>query len=291
MSFVYGWPADLSSQVVAKRTRERSAGDDRRVGVLTATYQLSTEPQGSNTRVLGSEVSLALEPNPSLPRSDFSALLAQMTTLTPDIVISPSGEFLGLYDLPGYRSRVQALLAKTMPNHLAPDLMPSIKRAISSEATLLANGADWWNGLVGSWLEAEMDVGAVYRHSERAPHPMVPGEQVLTHYEFKVDRVFPCKRRTLAVTCAEIALHVESDESDARRIMEGFVDKLAADSNEDRPVFRELYTENRVKLVTEPSGLIPHSYLDSQIMRGTVVLRGTSQLLRQVETSEFWFSY
>lgn len=281
----------MAAQVKAKRTRERRAGDDRRFASFTATYQLSSNAEGPNLRVLGSQVALTLEPDQMLPRSDFSDLLAQMTALTPDFIISPGGEFLGIHDLPEYRSRVQGLLSRMIPNDLAPDLMPNIKRALASEGTLMANASDLWNGLVGSWLEAELDVGAKYQHSQRLPHPIVPGESVLTHYEFVVDRVFPCERGSLGTTCAVIHMHAKSDPSDSQRVMKTFIDRLAAGSTEEKPVFQELHTENVVKLVTEPSTLIPHSYEDTQIMRGTVLLHGKSQPLHQAETSQFTFSY
>lgn len=288
----FDWAPGFQASVTSTKTRTRLAGE-RSSRSATSRYTLRTEPTGDDLRIRFANPTMKLDGDlEPLPAPAQAQIVAQVADLMPDFVVTKSGEFKGIDDLPGFQERLQSFLAETLPKDIDSVLLGQIRTILTSEAFLNSRAAEQWNAVVGAWVGAELDIGEQYVSSSKEPVPIVPGQEVLMNYSFSAKRLLPCKRHGSERGCAELEMRSVADAEDSKRLIESFLASVAGGrSLPATPIFKTLEIENVILLVTEPEGLIPHSCTITRSTRGTVSVDGQEQRVEQVDETLVSFTY
>lgn len=291
VDLVFAWQPGLRTSVTTTKSRTRVT-NERTTRSATSRYTLVVGAEGENLRIHFEDPSFELgEQADSLPASAREQLVAQVADMAPDYVVSRSGAFIGIHDLPGFQKKLEAFLEKIFPDDLESDMLQKIQGMISSEAFLNARAAEQWNAVVGAWVGAEFELGEAYTHSSREPVPVFPGQQILMNYSFSAVRLVPCQRGGADRRCAELEMRSVADPEDTKRMIQAFLSNVIGDELPVAPVFRTLEIENVIRVVTEPNGLLPHALSITKTLKGTVSAGGQEQDIEQVDETKVSYAY
>jgi hypothetical protein len=292
VALVYGWKPGLEARVVAQRVRIEQSGERTRERSVQMTYRLSTLADGENLRVRSSDHQFSVG-GELAQAAQGAQVLGRLLSRSPDLLVDSEGELVGLHDLGGFRARLLEEIGGLMPSERVPPQLRALVDSLLSEAALLSSATDQWNGMVGAWIDSELEIGADYTYSERSVHPVFPGEQILMNYEFRVTQLEPCRRGAAEVTCAHLEMWAGADPEDSKRIIEKLMrDVVAAvDPNKLAPLFEEISIESFVHVVTEPDGLIPHLYEETEHIAGVIRADGKTESFERTERSEATYQY
>jgi hypothetical protein len=288
----FDWPEGFRAEVETKRSRTR-AGEGGSSRSATSRYTLRAWDDGSELRVGFSDFELEAQDLGSLAPAAQTQLLAQLGDLVPDFVVTRSGEFVGIADFEVFRGRLDLVLDQALPKGTDPSApaLTEVRRLLTSQEFLESRAAGQWNALVGTWLEGELEIGATYSYEERSPVPIFPNEEILMSYEFSAQRLLPCPRSGEERECVELELRSMTDPADAKRLIDGLLERLTPAEARGAAVFTEFELENVIHLVTEPDGLVPHRHEETKTLRGTVSVGGQTQRVEQVDLTESSYTY
>lgn len=289
----FDWPEGFQAEVETKRTRTRT-GEDGSSRSATSRYTMRAWQDGSDLRVGFSDFALEAHDLGALAPAAQAQLLAQLGDLVPDFVVTRTGEFAGIADFEVFRGRLDLVLHQALPKGVDPSALPAvteIRRLLTSQEFLESRAAGQWNALVGTWLEGELELRAVYSYEERSPVPVFPDEEILTSYEFSAERLLPCPRSGEERECVELELRSITDPADAKRMIESLLRRLTPAELRAAALFTDFELENVIRLVTEPRGLIPHRHEETKSLRGTVSVGGQTQRVEQIDVTESSYGY
>jgi len=288
----FAWTPGLRAEVVTTRTRTRVSGN-RTSRAMTSRYTLQVASADDGLRIHFSDPVLKIEGDGvALPAGSQAQMVAQMADLLPDYLVSKDGTFAGVHDLPAVQRKVQAFLATVLPKEAAAaEVLAQVQAMVTSEAFLNARAAEQWNAVVGAWTGAELEVGAEYESSNTEPIPVLPGQHVLMRYRFSARRLLSCQRDGVARTCAELEMRSVADAADVKRMIQALMASLAGNAAAQAPAFTSIDVENVIRLVTEPEGLIPHSYTLTRIFTGTLSGGGADQSFEQTDETQVRYTY
>ncbi len=158
----------------------------------------------------------------------------------PDYVVTTTGEFVGVHDLPAFQTKLRAFLLEFFPKDVDSNILPQVQALFSSEAFLNSRAAEQWNAVVGAWAGAELELGAEYTYSSKEPVPLFPGEQVLMNYSFSAKRLVPCHRSGVDRSCAELEMRSTADPEDTKRMIQSFLSSVVGKTLPQTPSFGPL---------------------------------------------------
>jgi len=286
LSLRFGWQPGLELRVTATRTRTRATTESvtRR---STARYTLTVASEGENLRIrfTDPEFETEADADSEIP-AEQAKMMDELAGLMPDFIVGRDGAFVGLYDLPGYQKRFGDFLSEIVPPDVDDALLAKMKAMLTSEAFLNARAAEEWNAIVGAWTGADFAIGVPSEYSQNEPLALIPGAEVKMNYAFTAESVSLCRRGGVDRACAELSMRSVADAEDTKRVVEAFLEKLAAGKAPVPMVFRTLEIENQLNVTTEPSGLIPHAYTLTKSIRGTVDTPRGPQALEQTDRTE-----
>ena len=201
------------------------------------------------------------------PASHEEELLAQMTgaVAVPDFVITRSGRFVALKDLPGLRRALRENIRETFGRlNTAKGDPENFERFVdtrTSQELLEGRVAEDWQRMVSRWIDKRVTVGREYPFDDvvALPIPRKPLPKLAMHGTYSVSRLQLCDRAGVAQTCAVLKMHLQPDDADIKRITEEvYGNTPTAGKNPDDVPTMEVTVDTEI--VTEPDGLIPHRY-------------------------------
>lgn len=284
----FGWAPGLKATVSSTSSRTRK-NDDKRTTTSTARrYELSVIAEGQNLRIHIADAadSMTDAVGGTAGPSDIMRIAEEIDDMSPDYVVSSSGEFVGVHDLPGYQGRLRALLTDRMPKGSDPAIGKMLE-TVASEAYVTSKVASQWDIVSGAWLQGrDMELGKEYKTSEKGLIPLIPGEQVLMTHTFSARQRVTCQRGGIPRDCAKLVYSWRPDPEDMKRLLQASMSELG-----DKAIFTSLEEEAEIQMLTEPAGLIPHWYKHTRTMRGTYVRNEEEWRIEQIDVKETNFEY
>ena len=292
VTLTFDWPIGMSPRVDLERTRIRSQGglsaDSSRMRVE---YDMAVEDDGNGRLIRYSNFSA-----PSLVGvSDSEQQLLQLvSSVAPSYVVSPDGELLVVHELDSIRATIGTWLDQ-MFDSLPGVEMRALMDQMLSEDVLFALASQEWNALVGTWVDAEFEVGAAYELEAAEPMPMLGNVMVLYRYELGAYARVPCQPAGEALDCVELIIRSYPDPVELKPHLEAFVQRMidAAGGGPEVPSlsYKGFVIENEVVLVAEPVGLIPHSLTISRATDVVMDVGGVEQVGSDYQLAEYRFTH
>ena len=286
----YGWQPGLEAQVeVMWSWSERTVRGESKL-LLNSSYRLQTAAEGKDLWIRSSNVRSTPEPGnltPGTQPGDFAPLLS---TLVPDLRVAADGKSVQVHDAPEARARVRALTTELFTEELPPGWMTSLETTSFSDRALDALAADFWNGLVATWLDGKMEIGRTYTDKRQVDNMVYPDKHLSLNYEYTATQIVPCKRGPRELRCVELRMRALSGPADTDRVASELLrdGQMTAAKGQ---TYSGLTTEYTNVLVTEPESLIPHAFTHTTVAQGATTVDGESQPVRAESRVEYSFTY
>jgi len=286
----FGWKPGLKAKVTSLRKRTRDAETLTR-RELKSSFDLEVSAFEGELRVHTENFQVETSGDEAWTASQAPSLLAQLADLAPDSLISRRGEFSRVANMEAFREHFDRTVRELSAGAPESRLSGEVRKLLTSEAFLSARAQQEWNSIVGFWLGGELELGGEYSYSSEEPIAIFPGEKVLMHYSFSARRRLPCRREAKERDCVVLELVSRIDQGDAERLLAAVATKLGLSGARNAPIFRSLEIETFLRVVTEPDGLIPHSYNLTKTLRGNVSTAGEKQFLEQIDETDLLYAF
>lgn len=288
----FDWPDGMTADVEAYRAKVKwssQGSDSLRVDL---SYRVRVEDQRSDRVIRHDSVTVPALEFASMSGSREAHLVEQLATLTPSYVVSSDGMFQRLEDVEALRSLVAGIVDEATGRQL--DELPAgaqeLIRSLTSDEMLATSAAQQWNAMVGFWVGADLEVGALYELESDEPIPLLGGFIVPTIHRFLLVGRVPCNAVAVNVECVELQMVSIPDSKSFQEILQATAGRLATDEDAI-PTFRDVRIETEVTLITEPAMLIPHRLEIVKTFSAAVDEAGASLDIGQVETRSYSYRY
>jgi hypothetical protein len=286
----FNWPVGKVATVETTRFRERvTERTDTFAGGARYRMQVRQHPEG----LLIAHDSFDVAVDPKVPGGALALQLAaeRVADLVPSYVVSGEGEFLRIDSVAAMRTRLNALFASALPRQENTGQARAMVESLMSEQVLNRIAEQEWNTLVGTWIEADLALGAKYEVEQEAPIPFIPGAMLTMLAEFWIERRVPCLETDSTTDCVEIHLLSRPDAEEVQLLIRRFVDRMAAMPAATGIGFESLDLENELVLIIEPATLLPHRMRLSKRVKGVVVAQGKKSEVSQLDLRTHRFTY
>lgn len=262
VSLRFDWPVGLTAHVEQEWFREKSIGTGVDSVLVASKHrmQVLAHPNGRLIRT-DSMVIPQLEAARNDSNAFIQRMFSQLGVLTPSYVVNTQGEFVELADVARMKAAVDSLFAPVLEQlGSLPPQAKALFESILSEQTLTASAAQEWNAMVGTWVGADWEVGAVYEYDADEPSPVLPGLVLPMHYQFSAVERVPCTEDAEALECAELRMTSTPDPAAMREAVKKILGQMGAtqDGGEVLSALESMEVETELTVVTNPATLLPY---------------------------------
>lgn len=265
----FDWPVGLDAWVTHHRSQVRTVNGETEESAAGLRYRMQVQDHPAGRLVSYDSFGLVGPTDPG----DMStqALVEQVGAFMPGLVVSNSGEVVEIVGIDRLVGLVRSLLGPMLDSlpAQAGSLRQTFDRLLSQEF-LAAKSAEDWNALVGLWVEAELELGAVYELEAEEPIPILPDRTLPYLYQFSFTSRSPCSPSDLDASCVVLEMMSVPDPVAVTELLDAMIGDAARAALGSSMVYKELEIENAVRLLAEPAGLIPHRLEVVQTMAGEV---------------------
>lgn len=284
----FAWPIGTSADVTASRHRQRMSETSSDTSETRLAYRLHVVPHDggqritySDFRLLGAEVA-----NPAV-----SAAMAQLAELMPSFVVSDSGEFMGPANLSVLRATMDSVLApiRAEMQGKQPEL-EQLLASLTSDEMLSMRAAEEWNALVGTWIDAELEVGSEYELEAMETVPLFGGMEVPMTYTLGAVRRLPCDSADSGNGCVELQMVSRPDPAAMTKVLARVFAGIMPDGE---VVARnaQMNIENTVILIARPETLLPYRVTVTKEVKFALQTEGKREEAHQLDVRKQEFRY
>lgn len=285
----FAWPASVRARVEAERYRERDSDGKHDTTLARISYRMTAERQGEEYIIRFDD--FQLPGGPAIPASE-AALVERLGGIIPSYRVNAAGEFKRLEAPEKIRAVVDSMIASATPKDKpVPAELKQFLATMTSDEVLTAGAAQEWNALVGTWIDAEFEVGQAYVTSGEEPVPIFQNANVRFDYEFAVLRRLSCDSVAApkARDCVELQMISRPDTAAMRELIGRFMSSLIPDAG--GVVFTNFDVQNVVTVVARPETLLPMYLSIYKEVTGAARAEGKQENLYQVDVKTQWYKY
>jgi hypothetical protein len=291
VSLRYGWTPGLAAHVDVTSILDQVIAGNHQLGEIRASYRFDDVAEGAGLRVQFLDQRIWLDSDETPPSDVQRELIAHFSELTPEILVDDQGVVTGIPDIAGHRRRVLESFAATTPS-LSEDQLSRTEQRLLNDDVVRLNAGRHWRGMVAAWIRADLVLGTRYATNKREPSPAFPGETQETQYVLSATKQVPCTRGGRALACVELEMRMHGDPAIVERLMvNGFHNVVPRRPGEAPASYPNPTLERIQRVITEPDGLIPHSYVYTEFNQGVLVFGGQTEPFRREMRSEHTFRY
>lgn len=257
----FGWAPGMEAEVESEQVRMRSTGERRDSMRIASTHRLRVAPHPRGLAVSYSDARWTELPQEEGIAAEFWHALAETASGgRPELVLSPEGEFVEVQGMEALAADLRAAMQPLMEEieGAEAEQVRQMLQGILSPEALSASSAEEWNALVGTWIGADLEVGAVYEFEEASELPILPGVEIPFLVEFAAVARVPCTPGESQPRCVQLEMvSVPDEEALAEAIVE-LGRRFGVPAEEMREVVARMSVETSALLITEPETLRPH---------------------------------
>lgn len=258
----FGWRPGLTADVQHERTRIRTTPARSDTSGFRSMSIMRVAEHAEGLEVRSDSVVIHGMEETSTDEGEFAQrLLATIGALTPGYIINASGEFLRVTDLARLKAAADTLFQPLFASldSVSPQARGLIEQALS-EQNMTASMAQAWNSMVGTWIDAEWEVGAVYEVRTEEPIPLLPGLTVPMTLQFSAAGRVPCDDGAAGNSCVELQMLSTPDSAGMQEVLRQVFERFGnqPEMQSVLEAMSSMEVENEITVVTEPSTLVPH---------------------------------
>lgn len=260
VSLRFDWPVGLTARVEQQWLKEKSSPSrtDSILVVSSFRMRVDAHPRG---RLISIDSMSIPQLSAGADSNEFvQQLVNQLGVLMPSYVVNNEGEFVEVADIARMKSAVDSLLAPMLRSmsELSPQAHAFI-RSMISEQTLTASAAQEWNAMVGTWVGADWEVGAVYEVEAEEASPIMPGLVIPMHYQFSAVERIPCTEADTSLACTELRMVSTPDPEATKAAVQKLFGQLGVSEGEEvLTAFESMEVENELTVIANPATLVPY---------------------------------
>ncbi|MDT8340856.1 MAG: hypothetical protein RQ751_05020 [Longimicrobiales bacterium] len=302
VSLRFAWPPGITADVVSETSRVRGDEVLHALRITSVMEVLEGEDGGLVIQYRDSEL---VEPDAAPaavedPATRFMRALAEQDL---DYRVGGDGELLGIGNLDRIREVMERELGQMLHQldslvaedgadgsvrEVAANLRGMMDQALSEE-TLAQGFAEQWSGMVGFWVDADLDLGVTYTVSSREASPLIPGLILPMEMEFGVEERVPCHADAAPDSCVLLSiLSIPDPEVAGGAVGERLRGLFGATVDFRILTFTQ---ESEMRVVAEPATLLTHSFSLVSRMGIELEVDGAVQAERQVDESSMILRY
>ena len=293
----FGWSPGLAGTVdLEQRIVRRGQGPSDTDIQIRTSYGLdvSEHPDGLLVSYTdGRLVSMDSE-NELAPDNPLETLYGALAGVQSGYVVSPEGELLEMLGAEEAAAAFQQVLGPWADSARAIPEMSQWLQAFEGMLTpdaMVNAAADHWGSLVWSWAGEELGVDLVYEFETEEPSPLLPDVLIPMRYEFGFLERVPCTDEATEVACVRVEIRSYPDPDTATRLLQDFLERMAASMGGGTVAVHEFEQENLVTVVTRPESLIPYSLVTSKSISGSMTIDGEINQISRLDHSTWSFRY
>lgn len=270
----FGWQPGMRAEVETEQVRIRDTEADRDSVRMAFTYRLQVAGHPEGLAVTYADMRWTDLPGDASSgmRRLFDALAASSSGGRGRTVVTRGGEFVRVEGTEEMAREVaqamESLFAQVDDAGLA-NLRQMLSGMVSPEA-LSAAAEDEWNALVGTWVDADLEVGGVYELESSFQTPVFPGVEIPVLLEFQVEGWTPCTGAAGdgEEPCVALVMISQPDAEVVAGAVRRFLEQAGLPVEEAGGLFAQLAVETFVTLVAEPATLRPHRLEIRRVVTG-----------------------
>lgn len=221
VSLRFVWPVGMTSRVEGAHARIRiQNGRADSVGI-SFSYNLEVRENERGLLIGSRDFQLA----GLTPGDEMKAVASILGALAPDYVVSRRGELIAVPDIKEIVSELRALMYDSARIEESSQFRGFMDQFVS-EDVLMTYLATEWNALVGSWADAELELGAAYHYETEEPIPILGGGRVLFRYELGMAGRVPCTQDAAETRCVELVLRSSPDPEAMGALLQDFTRRM-----------------------------------------------------------------
>jgi hypothetical protein len=288
----FAWPVGTEGAVTTYQRMLRAGdGTDSDI-VVEGSYDFRVEAHDQGILVRHTNfVTTNFASVPALaPDNPLSLLYTRLGSITPNYVVSERGELLRVEGVEEMRDGMREVLGPLLDS--LPDQAAEVEgmfQQVTSAEYLFGQLVEQWNLMVAFWIEAELEVGAVYEFEDQAPSPLFPQQLIPFHYEFAAAERVPCEPSTADNACIRFEFRSVPDPQTVADMVAALMKQLGAIGDDSQ--IEDLQQENLVSLIADPTNLLPYRWEMSQLMRLTGSENGARTEVTRSTEYRYEFSY
>ena len=284
----FAWPAGTVARVQTTRFRE-TINETADTMVVSADYRLQADSHPEGLLVSYDDFRFPSAVGDSAA-SAMETVAQRAAAMVPKLIVAPDGSFLRIHDVASIRAGLDSMFVELMGED-GMAAMREMLNTVMSEDALTVMAAEEWNAIVGMWIDADLELGAVYQYEDQAPLPVLPDVVVPMLAEFMVEDRTSCVEGGSDTDC--VTLHFVSwpDPDSVNVAIRRFFETLPAIPGADNISFEELDVENEMIIVTEPGTLRPHRVQISKLVSGVVKAGDERGEVSQFDVRTYHYTY
>lgn len=255
----FGWAAGMRADVEYEQVRVRSMEGQRDSTRMASSYRVEVEPHAEGLTVRYADMRWTEMPRMEGPVGQFFDAVGRTSSGgKARIVVSGAGEFLRAEGMEQIAEELRQAAAPMMAEMEGEGLevFSNMMATILSQEAMAAAAANEWSSSVGAWVDAEMEVNAVYEMEDSLQVPMFPSLLVPVTVRIQARGQAPCGGAGDG-ECVEILTESVPQEGAFRRVVGEFLRQAGLPEAEMEQVLGEMQMETYVTLITEPQTLRP----------------------------------
>jgi hypothetical protein len=251
----FDWPVGVSARVETRRSREQEERGETRTTQGEARYRMtiSSHPDGLHIRSEDFQLEVP-ETESELGRE----ALERMSSLSPSYVVAVDGTFLRLEGGEALKTELARLLEPVRSRPEMNDEARAMLDRLMSDEFLRYLAEQEWNMLVGTWVGAELEPGAMYESASEAPLPIVPGATISMRHEVSAHGPVPCSETHPRPDCFRLELRSYPDPDEMKELVASLLQRVGGMSEGEASQLGALQTETELVVTAEPASLLPH---------------------------------
>jgi hypothetical protein len=270
----FGWQPGMRAEVEMRQVRIRETNGRRDSVRVASTYRMEVTEHPEGLAVTYADMRWTELPDvgPEMERI-FQRMASTGTGGRGRTVITDGGDFVRLDGVEQVAMEMRAALAPLLAEVDSAGLsgLDETLGTMMSREALEEEAAGEWNALVGTWVQADLDVGASYSLDSSFESPLVPGLEIPMTLGFRVVDWTACNKAQAhsrhPVRCVELVMTSAPDARAVAEAVRGFMERAGVADDELEAVLGQLAVETQVTLITEPGTLRPHQMRMLEVVR------------------------
>lgn len=291
VALTFGWPSGLRGTVAFDARTTRTVNGQSDDLSMTGRYDFITSTAPDGLLIQFDNVETEVENAGSGPQAMVKAYMAKAASMPPSYVVSPDGQFLRIEGLEAFRDGIFEGMADAFADLPAAtrDQIIGTLDTIFTREQLEASLASEWDSHVGTWIGAEMDEGDLYELTFNQPIPAFGNMEVPMRSTFLLKGRVSCNGTEAARRCVELEARTFVDPAGLAAAVEAFMARLP--NGEQAPRIQDLQQETVVRLISEPTTLLPYLMESSTLTVTTVAVGDETQAASRTEEKRYVYTY
>lgn len=291
----FAWPAGLKGTATYQSTERVNNGTGEKNKTVSGTSTFTVKAVGEDLIIHQQSPSVTVQSSVPEQAATMQKLYEALGKVPLAFVVGRDGSYRRLDGLQEMRTAILTELEKSFAETLqqvpAADrqrVLGIVAGALSAEQ-LEALFVAQWNREVAQWIDADLEQGEWYELETSSKVPMFNNAEIPLTARFRYGGRTPCNAADKKLSCVTLEMQSVADPEIVRQEVGDFVTKLAGTS---LPItFDDMQCETYLRIVTEPSTLLPYEVIFTEESSVILSVDGQSQETSKSEESVYRYTY